>query len=508
MSSPRTPLLPPSARHIDDGYIQDLNITGEDDTTQTAYLASTDATESSRHLSPDDVLNFIGLGWFQAIAFVLAGFAFFSYGMDVSVFIFITKSVEAEWNLTNLQYAVLPSVTSVPNIIGALVFGFLGDSFGRVWPLALALLLCGVFGMFTALAPNFPALIAIRVFCSLGIGAIQSLTIPFLLEFLPVRNRGKVMILIVIIPAVGLCVSCGLAWWLITSYPENGWRYYVIAAGAPSIFVAAFRMIFFFQSPRFLLAKGRVGEAWKVFEVMAKTNRKDLTSFINESNFQLAFCKFKQQRESRIIRVVTLGKNFLSIFSLRYLRRTLSLSVLMFTQALGFLGSTLFLPGILTDLGENLYFSIMVSFIAQIPGVLLMSIIVEWPRVGRLNSLRFFSASVVLFFLLFAFIRSPIATPVFLVFLYFCMLPILSLLYTYIGESYPTDIRNVSTAFFYIIQAICGLIYPFVSGYLASKPIPWLYPVVWAGVFLVQFIAGLVLNYEPYSQALTDVVST
>ena len=146
----------------------------------------------------------------------------------------------------------------------------------------------------------------------------------------------------------------------------------------------------------------------------------------------------------------------------------------------------------------------MVSFIAQIPGVLFVSIIVEWPRVGRLNSLRFSSASIIVFFLLFAFIRTPVATSVFLVFLYFFMFPILGLLYIYIGESYPTDIRNVTTAFFYIIQAICGLIYPFVSGYLASNTIPWLYPLVWAGVFLVQFIAGLVLNYEPYSQALSD----
>ena len=249
---------------------------------------------------------------------MLAGFTYFSYGVDVSVFIFITKSVKAEWNLTNLQYATLPSVNSVPNIIGALVFGFLGDSFGRVWPLALALLLCGVFGMLTALAPNFPALIAIRTFCSLGIGAIQALTVPFLLEFLPVRNRGKVMILIAIIPAVGLCASCGLAWWLITSYPENGWRYYLIAAGAPSIFVAAFRMIFFFQSPRFLLAKGRVGEAWRIFVVMAKANRRDLTNFISESNFHHAFCGFqnKEQRGNTITRTITLGKNFISILAI------------------------------------------------------------------------------------------------------------------------------------------------------------------------------------------------
>lgn len=458
-------------------------------------------------MSPDDVLNFIGFGKFQVAAFLLAGFIYLSFAVDVTLYIFITDALEAEWNLTNVQYAVLPALTSVPNIIGAFTFGFLSDTFGRVWPLALSLSICAL-GIAAAFAPNFPAVVAIRCFSSLGVGAIQSLTVSFLSEFLPIRNRGKVLILMAVVPAIGMCASCGLAWWLLTSYGNKGWRYYLFASAVPCLIAAVWRMAFHFQSPRYLITTGKLVKAWHVFSVMAAVNGKDLTQFVAKDDFcyHMRACCTRDFETTKSTAALLLLKNFMSIFSRQYLRRTLSLSVLMFTQTLGFIGSLLFLPKVLTQLGESIYFTMMVSFVAQILGVLFMSIIVEWPHIGRLNSLRFYSFLVIIFFLLFAFVRTPVATSVFLVFLCFGMLPVSSLLYVYISESYPTNIRTISSAFFYIVQTIANLICPFLSGYLASVHTPWLYPVVWAGVFAVQLMAGLVLNYEPYSKPLSDTV--
>ena len=88
----------------------------------------------------------------------------------------------------------------------------------------------------------------------------------------------------------------------------------------------------------------------------------------------------------------------------------------------------------------------------------------------------------------------------------FCMIPILSLIYTYVSESYPTNIRTQANAYFYSLQILTSLIYPFLSGFIASFDISWLYPVVWAVLFLVQLGAGLMLNYEPYGKQLMDVV--
>ena len=153
----------------------------------------------------------------------------------------------------------------------------------------------------------------------------------------------------------------------------------------------------------------------------------------------------------------------------------------------------------------NLYFTILVVFAAQILGILLMSIIVEWPCMGRLNSLRLFAALSSLFFLLLTFIQTQVSIPVLLVLIYFSIAPIATLLYTYISETYPTNIRALTTAFFYSLQSLCGCILPFVSAYtVESKESHWLYPAFWAGIFALQFVLALVLKYEPYAKKLTD----
>ena len=470
---------------------------------QSTVAKATAATEAevTRRLTPDDLLNFIGFGRFQVLAFLLAGLTYITYGFDVSVFIFVGTSVEDVWGLSNLAYAGALGATAIPNVIGVAISSFLADRIGRVWPYTLSLAICGVFGLASAFAPNFPVFIALRCLTSVGVGGVGVLTYPCLIEVLPVRNRGKMSVLVVLLPAIGLCIASGTAWFLLTHYHSYGWRYYIIATAIPSLFMVFYRLVFYYDSPRFLIVGGKLRKSWKVFSVMAKINGLKLTEFITEEDFYATFST--EARGSKKSTSVTL---FFSIFKPHYLRRTLCVTVLVITESFGYLGSTLFLPEYLHKLGQDLYFSIFVAFVAQIPGILFMSIIVEWPRVGRLNSMRLFSALSVVFFLLFGFIQTPVTISVFLVFLYFCMIPILSLIYTYISESYPTSIRAQATAYFFALQLLLSIIYPFVSGLIVGFDISWLYPAVWAGVFLVQFVAALVLNYEPYGKYLEDVV--
>ena len=110
-----------------------------------------------------------------------------------------------------------------------------------------------------------------------------------------------------------------------------------------------------------------------------------------------------------------------------------------------------------------------------------------------------------LFFLLLTFIQTLVSIPVFLVLIYFSTAPNTPLLYTYISESYPTNIRALTTAFFYFLQCLCGCVLPFVSAYtVGSKESDWLYPALWAGIFATQFVFALILNYEPYAKKLID----
>ena len=465
--------------------------------------------DNTNKMTADDILNNIGFGPFQVVAFLLVSFTYFCYALDASIFVFLTDSIMDDFdNLTDTQYTALPATTGVANVIGALFFSYATDRFGRVWPFGLCLIWVGLASVASAFANSFPLLIVLRLTASLGIGGISGLTFPTLVEFLPVRNRGKMGVLVLLVASLGIAASSGLAWWLIPTYshPENGfwqgWRFYVIACGAPMLLIGLFRFVFYFESPRFLLTKGKTKQAWKVFRAIAKFNCKELTNHVSYEDFKEVMEDDAQQTKKKKFVFLQL----LEIFKPRYLRRTLPLTVIIITESFGYLCSQLFLPEFVKKLDVNQYFVILISAIAQSPGVLLMSIIIEWPKVGRLNSLRFFSILSSIFFMLLAIFQTEVSIPVLVVFIYFSASPIISLLYTYISEVYPTEIRSVTTAYYYMLQAMSYLVGAFISDKASHIPLHWLFPAVWSIIFLIQFLAGLLLNYEPLNKKLFDVL--
>ena len=454
-------------------------------------------------VSVDDILNFIGFGPLQVIAFCLAGLTTLTFGFDNAVFAFIDIPVQKEWNLTGLEYGILPSMTGVTNIFGALFYGYLSDHFGRVWPYFLILLNVGLPSLASAFAPNFAILVIFRAATSFAVTAAGSIVFPTLIEFLPVRDRGKVLVLVIVIQAVGSCACAGLAWWLIPTYPTDGWRYLIIATVFPILFAALYRLVFYLQSPRFLLSKGRFKEARKVLSQMARVNGKKMSDFLPEHIDLEELVIIEAQSNQSFWQT---AKNFRALFNRKYLRRTILIGIIYPVQTVGYIGSSLFLPSILNNLTHKPYFNAFVGYLGQIPGIVLMSIIVEWRHVGRLNSLRIFTALTVVSFLLFAFIQNTVSIPVITILIYFSMTPNIPLLFTYMSECYPTSIRTLALGFFNNLASLLFIPMPYAAGYVSDISIPWLYPAVWAGLFGFQFIMTLFLNFETLGTELNDTV--
>ena len=452
----------------------------------------------------DGVLNFIGYGPFQVVAFFLAGIASFSFSLDAALFAFIAKPVQEEWDLTPLQFSVLPSLTGVANIIGGFFYGYLSDAFGRVWPFALCTLNIALCSLASAFSPNFYVLVALRFGTSLGITACLSLLYPMLIEFLPVKNRGKILISLYLIQAVTACLTGGLAWWLIPTYKRYGWRYLIIATSAPAFITLIYRLVFYIESPRFLIMKGRYKAARKVLEKMARWNRKNLDEFLpREKEFSELVVTNCEERQGNLSQTF---RNFLFIFKRFYLRTTLALLVINITNAGTFWGASLFLPSLLADITSNSYFIAFMGYLGQIPGILLMLIIVEWRGVGRLNSLRLYTAMSIVFFLLFGLYQSDVATPIFTIMIYFSMIPISALVNAYSSESYPTSFRALAVNLFNNMGAFVNIFTPFIGGYTTELFVqrPWLFSLVWAVFYVVQLMATFFLTREPLDKMLQD----
>ena len=451
----------------------------------------------------DDVLDFIGFGPFQLISFLLGGVTYMAYALDDATFTFVSIKLTGLWNLTDFQFSILPAATGVSNVIGALFFSYLGDVYGRVWPYALCIAVIGVFALASAFSTSWLMFFVLRMVASIGVGGITNLLLPMLVEFMPVKVRGKVMICVSLVQAVGYCAASGLAWWLIPTYENNGWRYFIIAVAVPSLLTAAFRIVFYFQSPRFHIAKQQYGKAWRTLSIMAKMNGKDLSTFIQLE--ELSHSLEPKQTEKGMI----LLKKSLVIFSVQYLRRTVCLSIIYLISSSVASGVTIFLPALLKDLGASPYFIPFIGYLAQIPGLILMAIIIDWPEFGRLNSFRLFTLLTAVFLLLFALVRTEVTIPLFVVLIYFSMQSLTPVVNLYISESYPTEIRAMAFGFIGLGNQLSGIGIPFLSGYLAdlAKRLPWLYSSVWSGMYFVQLVTSLILNQETRGRKLTDIVT-
>ena len=370
--------------------------------------------------------------------------------------------------------------------------------YGRVWPYAICLFCTGLFLIASAFSPSFPVLVALRGLAGFSEGGIAVVVYPMIIEFLPIKNRGQAGVLLMASRSLGGCVTAGLAWWLIPTYPINGWRYLVIATAIPCLIPCAFRLIFYVESPRFQITKNRPAAAWKTFSLMARINCISLSNLIDKEEF-MYHSKTNQKSTSHL-------NDFAKIFGRHHVVHTLALVILYSTVYTSYMGLTIFLPGLLQSLKVNPFSGAFIGLTAQIPGVLLASIITEWPWFGRLNSLRLFLLLSAVFFFLFAFIQNSLTIPLFTVFLYFSLSPTISLLDTYSSEYYPTKIRAMALSFLGIFIFASSIWIPFCSGYLIdiTPRYPWISPVVWGSIVTIGLLASLVLRRETRGKDLNE----
>jgi MFS family permease len=142
---------------------------------------------------------------------------------------------------------------------------------------------------------NYGAICGIYFLSSIGLGGNIPIDATIALEFLPQKRRAMVSLLSMWQP-VGVVVASGIAYGTAAKYRcdttlpacnavadgescctvamNMGWRYEYIIIGAMTllVFVARFFIFKFYESPKFLLSKGKEQEAIDVLHKIAKFN--------------------------------------------------------------------------------------------------------------------------------------------------------------------------------------------------------------------------------------------
>jgi putative MFS transporter len=193
----------------------------------------------------------------HAKARIIVGSATFFDAFNALSLAFALPVLIRLWHITPAQSGLLISSSYVGQLVGALLFSWLAERFGRIRSAAAATALMSVVSLGCAAAGSFPALLAYRMIQGIGVGGEMPVAAAYISELSKARGRGKFFMLYEMIFPIGLMATSQTGAWVV---PAFGWRAMFLIGGIPGLIVT-WLLLRLPESPRWLISKGRIREA-------------------------------------------------------------------------------------------------------------------------------------------------------------------------------------------------------------------------------------------------------
>ena len=194
---------------------------------------------------------------------IVMGSATFLDAFDALSLAFVLPILALRWRLSPQEIGFLIAATYIGQLLGALLFSQLAEKFGRVRSAAAAIAIMSVMSLGCALAGNFAALFACRLVQGIGVGGEMPVAAAYIGELSRARGRGRFFLLYEMIFPVGLMATGQIGRWLV---PLLGWKIMFLLGGIPGL-VVCLLVLRLPESPRWLIARGRLAEAEAVIAV-------------------------------------------------------------------------------------------------------------------------------------------------------------------------------------------------------------------------------------------------
>lgn len=462
----------------------------------------------------------IGMGRYQWQLFVVVGFGWASDNLWPVVTSLILPPVANEFSPS--RPPMLTLAQNIGLLAGAMFWGFGCDVFGRRWAFNLTIGITAVFGLIAAGSPNFAAIGIFAALWSVGVGGNLPVDSAIFLEFLPGTHQYLLTVLSVFW-ALAQLIATLIAWPLLggltcqvkstcTRSENFGWRYFIIAMGGLAMVMFALRFLCFtiFESPKFLMGRGRDAEAVRIVHEVARRNGK--TSPLTLADLQAYDFQGPVHTDAAAALARRLEKlNFTHIRALFATRQlALSTSLMMLIWAfigLGFPLYNAFLPFIQATRGVDFgdgstyitYRNSLIIAVLGIPGALVGGALVELPNFGRKGALAM-SASLTGVFLF----ASTTALNSNALLGWNCAYNFMSnimysVLYSFTPETFPTKDRGTGNALTAMANRIFGIMAPVVAMYANLETAAPVY--VSGALFIAAGVLTLALPFESRGKA-------
>ncbi|XP_034544527.1 solute carrier family 22 member 7-like [Notolabrus celidotus] len=181
------------------------------------------------------------------------------------------STVTSDWDLVCEKRGVNRATATIyfmGVMVGAAVFGFLSDRFGRKTMLLVSYIATIIFGYASIFSYNF-AMFAVMRFCTgVGICGISLITIVLSIEWVDIKHRTAVGILLSIDWSFGTSALSAIA------YLVRDWRYLTAIATSP-LFLAIATWWWLPESARWLISNGKVQRAHFYLNKCAQMNGRE-----------------------------------------------------------------------------------------------------------------------------------------------------------------------------------------------------------------------------------------
>ncbi|KAL3535024.1 hypothetical protein ACH5RR_003485 [Cinchona calisaya] len=435
--------------------------------------------DQSVRYTPEEAISAMGFGKFQGLLLVYAGLGWISEAMEMMILSFIGVAVQSEWGLSPAEESLITSVVFAGMVVGCYFWGIISDAYGRRKGFIGVTVVAVVSGICSAFSPNYILFLVSR--CILGFGVGGGLVFgAWYLEFIPTANRGAWVLVLTGFWSFGSVAEALLAWIVM---PRYGWRWLLALSCLPSVFVLLLSWLTP-ESPRYLCVKGKIEEAHKILETVAKFNHAklppgvlvlDQTKNLDEENSPLLDASLLSSAREKKCSSETCLSSLSIIFSSKLRRTTILLWFLYFANTFSYYGIVL-LTSELSNSQTNcspttnftkkakdasLYRDVFISTLADLVGLVVSAVIVD--RLGRKLTMKIFC--VLCFILLLPLIvhQNETVTTALLFGSRMFIMSTFTVVVVYSREVYPTSVRATGVGSATSIGRIGGMICPLVA---------------------------------------------
>jgi AAHS family 4-hydroxybenzoate transporter-like MFS transporter len=200
------------------------------------------------------VINDGAISRFQYVIFTICVLIIMCDGFDTQAVAYVAPSMAADWNLAPGSFGPVFAAVLLGAMMGAFLFGYLGDKFGRNRILALCVVWFGVFNIASAFAPSITAFIVLRLLCGIGLGGAIPNVMALVAEYAPARKRSTLIAITWSGFALGAVLGGMISVPLIATF---GWTSVFIAGGILPLCLVPFIILTLPESIKFLIVARR-----------------------------------------------------------------------------------------------------------------------------------------------------------------------------------------------------------------------------------------------------------